>query len=183
MHETIQKLQSLELDARIPHDIALTRIRNTLESELKYHFFEVDEGRPWGAFYRIIDEEADRFLAEFFPGLDPADARLGNRALLLSPKILVVYPGQRLSWQYHRYRSERWHFLTPGGYYKSSTDEQGALRIANIGDDVQFKARERHRLVGVPESYTLVAEIWQHTDPTHPSEESDIIRLADDYKR
>jgi hypothetical protein len=29
----------------------------------------------------------------------------------------------------------------------------------------------------------LVAEIWQHTDPGNPSNEDDIVRLADDYSR
>ncbi len=183
MNESIKKLQSLQLGGHTDRAVALEHIRTTLEKDLGYHFIEVDETRPWGAFYRVTDEEADRFVTDFFPGLNPTDARLGNQKLLLSPKVLVVYPGQRLSWQYHMYRSERWHFLTPGGYYKSSTNEQGALREAKIGDDVQFETGERHRLVGAPENYTIVAEIWQHTDPSHPSQEADIIRLADDYKR
>lgn len=176
-------LQALSLTPDISHTEALSLVKNALQDTLGYHFFEVDESRPWGAFYRISDEEADRFVAEFFPGLDPAKARLGHKELVLSPKILVVYPGQRLSWQYHNFRSERWHFLTSGGYYKSSTDTQGDLQTAKVGDDVQFETGERHRLAGSPDGYTLVAEIWQHTDPAHPSEESDIIRLADDYKR
>jgi len=29
----------------------------------------------------------------------------------------------------------------------------------------------------------LVAEIWQHTDPKHPSNEEDIVRLQDDFGR
>lgn len=29
----------------------------------------------------------------------------------------------------------------------------------------------------------IVAEIWQHTDLEHPSDETDIVRLADDWKR
>ncbi len=183
MNESIKKLQAIKLSAHIAHDVALEHIRTALKEDLGYHFFEVDEARPWGAFYRISDEEADRFVTEFFPGLDPAKARLGHKGLVLSPKILVVYPGQRLSWQYHTFRSERWHFLTPGGYYKSATDAQGDLQTAKVGDDVQFETGERHRLAGSTDGYTLVAEIWQHTDPTRPSEESDIVRLADDYKR
>ncbi len=183
MDKTTQKLQSLQLDAHIPRDVALASIRHALEVDLGYHFFEVDEARPWGAFYRIVDEEADRFLAEFFPGLDPMQARLGQSNLALSPKILVVYPEQRLSWQYHVYRAERWHFLTPGGYYRSTTDEQGTMLSAQAGEDVQFETGERHRLVGDAHNYTLVAEIWQHTNSAHPSDEADIVRLADDYKR
>ena len=31
--------------------------------------------------------------------------------------------------------------------------------------------------------FAVVAEIWQHTDPEHPSDEDDIIRLQDDFGR
>ena len=41
---------------------------------------------------------------------------------------------------------------------------------------------ERHRLVGL-ENWGVVAEFWQHTDPDHPSDEDDIVRVQDDYKR
>ncbi len=183
MNESAQKLQSIELSAGVPRALALERIRTVLEKDLGYQFSEIDETRPWGAFYRIVDEQADRFVSEFFPGLDPLAARLGHKELRLSPKILIVYPGQRLSWQYHGYRAERWRFLTPGGYHKSLTDDQGTAQTAAADDTVQFETGERHRLVGSADGYTLVAEIWQHTDPSHPSEESDIVRLADDYKR
>ncbi len=183
MNNSITTLQSLNLSADVPRGDALHLVRETLEQKLGYHFSDVDDQKPWGAYYRIVDEEADRFLGEFFPDLDPTEARLGNKDLVLSPKILVVAPGQRLSWQYHHYRAERWHFLTDGGYHKSMDDEQGEVHQAHAGDTVQFETGERHRLVGNDTGYALVAEIWQHTDLAHPSEESDIIRLADDYKR
>jgi hypothetical protein len=41
---------------------------------------------------------------------------------------------------------------------------------------------ERHRLIGL-ENWGVVAEFWQHTDPEHPSDEDDIVRVQDDYKR
>lgn len=183
MHKRSELLQSLDLSRTDTKATALTVIRDVLQAQLGYHFSDIDETKPWGAYYRIVDEEADRFLREFFPDLDPVEVRLGNPELVLSPKILVVSPSQRLSWQYHHHRAERWHFLTPGGYHRSTTDEQGELIPAKSGDIVQFETGERHRLVAAPDTYTLVAEIWQHTDPTQPSEESDITRLADDYKR
>lgn len=183
MNETIQKLQSIPLNTNTPRKEALEDIRTMLEQNLGYHFSDIDETRPWGAFYRVVDEEADRFLAEFFPGVDPLEARLGHEHLVLSPKILVVYPEQRLSWQYHNYRAERWRFITSGVYYRSPSDDQGDPQIAEPDDIVQFGTNERHRLAANKDGYTLVAEIWQHTNPAHPSEESDIVRLADDYKR
>ena len=41
---------------------------------------------------------------------------------------------------------------------------------------------ERHRLVGLKE-WGIIAEIWIHTDANHPSDENDIVRLQDDFKR
>ncbi len=183
MNQNAQLLQSLDLEQATSKTAALQLVRSTLADTLNYHFSDVDEEKPWGAYYRIVDDEADRFLVEFFPGLDPVEARLGHSELVLSPKILVVAPAQRLSWQYHDYRAERWHFLTPGGYHISTNNEQGELVKVQAGEVVQFETGERHRLVALEGSYTLVAEIWQHTDPSHPSEESDIVRVADDYKR
>lgn len=183
MDTPAQKLEALVLPASLSREEALRQVRAMLEHDLKYEFADIDESRPWGAFYRMKDEQADRFLADFFPGIDPLEARLGHPELILSPKILVVCPAQRLSWQYHDYRAERWRFLTAGGYHKSQTDDQGPVITAEPGDIVQFETGERHRLTANNDAYTLVAEIWQHTDPAHPSEESDIIRVSDDYKR
>jgi hypothetical protein len=41
---------------------------------------------------------------------------------------------------------------------------------------------ERHRLVGL-EDWGVIAEIWQHTDAAIPSDESDIVRVQDDFGR
>ena len=142
-----------------------------------------DHDRPWGGFTQLANTDADTFLEEFFPGLSPSEARLGNKDSELSPKILVVAPGQRLSWQYHDRRAERWVYITDGGYFKSLTDEQGELHLAEAGEVVQFAKSERHRLVGAADHYTLVAEIWQHIEPHALSDEADIIRLQDDYQR
>lgn len=142
-----------------------------------------DFNRPWGGFVQLVNEDADRFVSEFFPGLTPEEARLGNVESELSPKILIVAPNQRLSWQYHDRRAERWAYITEGGYFKSMTDEQGELQLARPREVVQFAKGERHRLVGSSAHVTLVAEIWQHADAQNLSDEQDIVRLEDDYKR
>lgn len=156
---------------------------NQLAIENEYHPVELDDARPWGGFIRLDNLDADRFVGEFFPGLDPVEARLGNLDAPLSPKILLVGPEQRLSWQRHDRRAERWAFLTEGAYVRSLTDEQGDRVSAKAGEVVQFDAGERHRLVGVIGKYVLVAEIWQHVDPNNLSDEDDIVRIADDYQR
>ena len=148
-----------------------------------YKIVEVNTDKPWGAYIRIDGAQADDFVAEFFPGLSPEDARLGIEGLELSPKILIVTPGQRLSWQYHHRRAERWVFLTDGSYNKSRTDEQGSPVIVRPEHIVQFENSERHRLNGLQDAVVVVAEIWQHVDAHHPSDEDDIVRLQDDYNR
>lgn len=149
-----------------------------------YSIEEVDSSRPWGGFIRLANSDAKKFIEEFFPGLSLEEAQYGVEGAELSPKFLLVSPGQRLSWQRHDRRAERWTFLNQGGYHKSMVDEdQGDLIIANEGDVVQFDCGERHRLVGAESSFTVVAEIWQHTDPANPSNEDDIVRIQDDYAR
>jgi mannose-6-phosphate isomerase len=148
-----------------------------------YEIVELNATKPWGAYIRIKSEQADRFVNEFFSGLSPEEARLGIENAELSPKFLIVKPDQRLSWQYHDRRAERWRFLTPGAYRKSMTDEEGERIEAGADEVIQFGKGERHRLEGVPSQTVLVAEIWQHTELENPSDEDDIVRLSDDYQR
>jgi hypothetical protein len=50
-------------------------------------------------------------------------------------------------------------------------------------DDLLYVlVEQRHRLVGLDRP-AVVAEIWSHTDPKHPSDEEDIVRLEDDFSR
>jgi mannose-6-phosphate isomerase-like protein (cupin superfamily) len=102
----------------------------------------------------------------------------------LSPKILVVAPGKRLSWQYHHHRSEIWKLIAgQAGVVISESDEEKELKAIAMGAIVKLKVGERHRLVGLPGGWGAVAEIWQHTDPLNPSNEDDIVRLQDDFNR
>ena len=182
MSDLKSQLQAMDLSAtRSPKEVNEEVAR--ILKNAGYDVALFDYSRPWGGFNQLANDNADRFVEEFFPGLTPEEARLGNITSELSPKILVAAPEQRLSWQYHNRRAERWAYLTNGGYFKSVTDNQGELQLASAGEVVQFAKSERHRLVGVEGHYTLVAEIWQHTDPTDLSNEDDIIRLSDDYKR
>lgn len=172
------------LQANLPNDKKqLTADITTILQRVGYGVVEINIEKPWGAYVRIRNDQADDFVHEFFPGLSPEQARLGIESAELSPKILIVAPEQRLSWQYHYRRAERWAFLTRGSYNKSLDDEPGDPVIAEAGSVVQFEKSERHRLNGVDDGYVVVAEIWQHSDPTAPSDEDDIVRLYDDYVR
>lgn len=139
-----------------------------------------DHSRPWGGFFVLDESQAAQFIAEFFPHLSLEDFAGYEK---LSPKILVVAPEQRLSWQYHHRRAELWKLIGGvAGVVISDTDEQTDLQNLAIGDIVNLKCGERHRLVGT-QGYGVVAEIWQHTDTANPSDEDDIVRVQDDFGR
>jgi mannose-6-phosphate isomerase len=150
-------------------------------NELGIAVHSTDDQRPWGGFFVIDDGSTDTFISKFFPDYDINDIKqFGSR---LSPKILVVGPGEELSWQYHYRRAELWKCLDgPVGYRRSLDDTQGEVITLGPGQIVQFAPSERHRLVGT-DSWGIVAEFWQHTDPDHPSDEDDIVRLEDKYGR
>ena len=139
-----------------------------------------DFDRPWGGFLVIDEEQAQEFANTYFDGLDVSGLRVSGK---LSPKILLVKPEARLSWQYHHRRKETWRVIEgPVGIVRSLTDEQGTVEEFATGETVVMEMGERHRLIGL-ENWGVVAEFWQHTDPEHPSDEDDIVRVQDDYKR
>ena len=141
---------------------------------------QVDQSRPWGGFFVINEAQAQKFADTYFDGLSVDTIKISGK---LSPKILVVAPGKRLSWQYHHRRAEIWK-VTEGqvGVITSDTDEEGELRELGIGDLITLKQGERHRLIGLKD-WGVLAEIWQHTDVYNPSNEDDIVRVQDDFGR
>lgn len=101
----------------------------------------------------------------------------------LSPKILIVAPGNRLSGQYHHRRAEIWRVIQgQAGVKRSSNDTEGALEVLNVEDTITLNQGERQRLICL-DSYAVIAEIWQHTDDSNPSDEDDIVRVQDDFGR
>lgn len=139
-----------------------------------------DNTRPWGGFFVIDESESEKFINIYFPQLTKEELSLSGK---LSPKILVVEPGKRLSWQYHHRRAEIWKVIGGiAGVVTSETDEESETKHLQNGDIVQLQQGERHRLIGL-DSWGVVAEIWRHTDAANPSDEDDIVRLQDDFGR
>lgn len=96
---------------------------------------------------------------------------------------MVVAPNKRLSWQFHERRNEIWKVVKgQAGVVTSETDEENELRILEEGDIIRLNKGIRHRLVGLTD-WSLIAEIWEHTNVLHPSNEEDIIRVQDDFGR
>jgi mannose-6-phosphate isomerase len=146
-----------------------------------FNAVEQNFSRPWGGYACINPDQLSQFIATYFPALDESTRLITSQEL--SPKILFVLPGKRLSWQYHHRRSEIWRVIEgPIGIVRSDTDKEGLLIEYQTGDLVEFNAGERHRLVGINEM-GIVAELWQHLDSNHPSDEEDIVRLQDDFGR
>lgn len=145
-----------------------------------YRFERKDFNRPWGGFWVIEGSQSQAFIRQYFKDVVPEQFEDGVK---ISPKILLVAPNRRLSWQYHHRRSEIWQVVEGEvGIVRSLTDEEGAMEVFKAGDQIQLAQGERHRLVGL-EDWGIVAEIWVHTKVEHPSDEEDIVRLQDDFSR
>ena len=139
-----------------------------------------DDTRPWGGFFVLDEAEAEKFISLYFSHLTKDELNISGK---LSPKILVVAPNKRLSWQYHHRRAEIWKLIGGvAGVITSDTDEEKEITTLNMGDIIQLKQGERHRLLGL-EGWGVVAEIWRHTDKENPSNEDDIVRMQDDFGR
>jgi mannose-6-phosphate isomerase-like protein (cupin superfamily) len=149
-------------------------------TSLEFHLVQKDVSRPWGGFFVINEMQAEYFADLFFPGTQLATLYKSGK---LSPKILLVAPRKRLSWQYHHRRAEVWRVLAGKvNVVTSHTNEERDVTTLETGKTIFLEQGERHRLVGT-EEWGIVAEIWQHTDVNHPSDEEDIIRLQDDFGR
>ncbi|WBO83160.1 cupin domain-containing protein [Hymenobacter yonginensis] len=160
-----------------------TQLFQHTEQKLLQQGFTIDKqdrARPWGGFFVIDENQAQRFADAYFDSLSVDTLRISGR---LSPKILLVEPEKRLSWQYHHRRAEIWRVVQgPVGVVTSSTDEEGQLKTYQPGETITLRQGERHRLVGLS-GWGVLAEIWQHTDAAQPSDEDDIVRVQDDFGR
>ena len=157
----------------------LHKIENEI-SDLGIDIISKDFERPWGGFLVINENQAQEFSDKFFEGINVQSLKIGGK---LSPKILIVKPHSKLSWQYHHRRAEIWRvYKGKVGVSRSMNDKQNPKIILNQKDQIKLKQGERHRLIGL-DDYAVISEIWQHTDPENPSNEDDIVRISDDYGR
>src|ERR1700685_1703441 len=112
-------------------DAALSRAR-TLQATNGLSIVDEDLTRPWGGFLVISQADTQTFIRAYFPnaGLEDIDP-----SAMLSPKVLLVAPGRRLSWQYHRKRSEIWRIVEgPVGISRSPGDEETPMRSYGAGE-------------------------------------------------
>ena len=69
---------------------------------LGFKIIGYDFNRPWGGFLLIDESQSKEFISKF---ISNEDLKIENK---VSPKILIVNPNSRLSWQYHYRRKEIW---------------------------------------------------------------------------
>ena len=164
-----------------------TETKSEVFSKVQSYLFDLglsitakDSDRPWGGFFVINESEAIEFAKHFFPGIDLNELKISGK---LSPKILMVEPGKRLSWQYHHRRAEVWRLIAgEAGVIRSETDQEGDVEKLQVGEIIRLQQGQRHRLIGLG-GWGMVAEIWQHTLVGNPSDEDDIVRVQDDFGR
>ena len=109
------------------------------------------EDRPWGTFYVIQDESNYKI------------------------KRLEINPGHRLSYQYHKKRSETW-IVIEGN---PTVNIEGTIKDYNPGDTIIIPVLSKHRIENNYESIVKILEVQTGTY----FGEDDIIRISDDYKR
>lgn len=157
----------------------INHVRNIID-EGGFTVVDLDTQRPWGAFFRLDSAEAEKFIDTYFADIKDTFTTFED----LSPKYLIVESGKRLSWQYHYRRAEIWRAIEGTVGVKLSDDDTEPQKVHTIekGETIQFPALKRHRLIGL-DGWGVVVEIWQHTNHQNLSDESDIVRVADDFGR
>jgi mannose-6-phosphate isomerase len=169
----------MNLDINSSKEIVFRKVKEFLnEKNLAIASFDIE--RPWGGFFVMNEIQSDKFIETFFPHLTNASLNISGK---LSPKILIVSPEKRLSWQYHHRRAEIWKLIAgEAAVMVSDNDEETEIIQLSKGDIIELKQGERHRLIGT-DNWGIIAEIWRHTDANNPSDENDIVRVQDDFGR
>ncbi len=90
-------------------------------------------------------------------------------------KRLVIEPGQRISLQFHRRRSENW-IIAEG---KARVQVGDAVTVRAAGASVHVPRRAIHRLANVGRIPLVIIEVQRGT----LLDENDIVRLDDDHSR
>lgn len=146
------------------------------------HGFTITADEPdriYGASVMLSEDDIETFVSLYFPDFKLPQGKRHK----MSPKYLLVDAHQRLSWQYHNRRQELWSVIKgPVGVAVNQADEEVEPHVLGVGEGIRIAQGMRHRLIGLAQT-GVITEIWTHTDPAHPSDEADIVRLQDDYHR
>jgi mannose-6-phosphate isomerase len=109
------------------------------------------ENRPWGRFFVLNDEPNYKI------------------------KRIEIFPNQRLSYQYHKRRSETW-IVIQGNPIVTLDD---IITHYKKGDSIIIPTGSKHRIENVDKSNIILIEVQTGSY----FGEDDIVRIKDDYKR
>ena len=122
-------------------------------TQLGFTIVQQDRNRPWGGFFVIDENQSVQFAKRYFPDENIDELKITQK---LSPKILMVAPNKRLSWQYHHRRAEIWKCIKGTvGVITSETDEEQQQHTLHMDDIIRLKQGERHRLIGLETISTI----------------------------
>jgi len=107
--------------------------------------------RPWGEYWVLEDTETYKV------------------------KRILVYPGQRLSLQYHHYRAEVWTVVS--GVGSITINEE--IKDFKVGEVAQIPLGALHRMENKTSEPVIFIEVQYGTY----FGEDDIVRVEDDYNR
>jgi mannose-6-phosphate isomerase-like protein (cupin superfamily) len=168
-----------------------------IEAEARGFDLEVEavvKDKPWGGYVSFSRHSLAGFRDAYWRGFlsEHWQQELDNyfRAaaetkggVSLDAKLLLVAPGERISLQAHRRRSELWRIVEGPIVFVSGT---GLLSLSDRevrpGEVLKIPCGTLHRLTAPAPSWGVVAEFWHHEDPPNPSDEDDIVRYDDDYQ-
>lgn len=125
-------------------------MNNRQETSLSQSVEPLHDERPWGT-WEIL-------------------ARASNYKV----KRLVVYPGQRLSLQYHHYRSEHW--VVVEGQAQVQRDNE--ILVLEKNESLVIPPLGTHRISNPGPGNLVIIEVQ-----IGRCDEDDIVRLEDDYGR
>ena len=109
------------------------------------------EDRPWGCFYVLHNESSYKL------------------------KRIEVYPGGRLSYQYHLKRSEAWTIVEGTG----TITLDGEAKEYKVGQTILIPQGVKHRIENKGQEKVVFIEVQTGTY----FGEDDIVRIEDDYNR
>jgi mannose-6-phosphate isomerase len=118
---------------------------------MNYLFMNYTEERPWGKFEILIDSDECKV------------------------KKITVKPGERLSYQYHKHRSEVWTVISG----VASVTLDGEISYVKYGETILIPQGSKHRVANSTTTDLVFIEV-QHGSYFG---EDDIIRIEDDYDR
>ncbi len=120
-------------------------------SELVKKFDNYRENRPWGFFENLLEEKNYKV------------------------KKLVIFPNEKISFQYHKFREERW-FVTKGS---GKVFIENKVFSCKKGSSFEIKKKEKHSIENNGQSFLEIIEIQTGLKLA----EEDIVRLQDKYGR